>query len=103
MAKDFAIRFYKSKAWEQCRDGFIATRQAIDGGMCQEGCGNLGYIVHHRIKLTPKNISDPNITLGWDNLEYVCKDCHDKIHHDDIHGNTSVCLFDSDGQPIPKT
>lgn len=100
MAKDFAEKFYKSTAWEKCRDGFIAHRRMIDGGMCR--CGKLGYIVHHKIKLTPENINDPMIALGWDNLEYVCKDCHDKIHHEDMHG-PSRCTFDADGQPIPKT
>lgn len=102
MAKEFAINFYRSKAWENCRSGYIAHRQSIDGGMCEEGCGGLGFIVHHKVKLTPVNINDALIALGWDNLEYVCKDCHDKIHHEDMHG-PSLCSFDEDGQPIPKT
>lgn len=39
-----------------------------------------GYIVHHKEYITPGNISNPNITLNLDNLEYVCEDCHNKEH-----------------------
>ena len=100
--KDFAKSFYKSKRWQKCREGFIQSRQAIDGGLCQNGCGQLGFIVHHKIKLTPENIENPSIAVGWDNLEFVCKDCHDRIHDQDIHGETR-CYFGADGQPIPRT
>ena len=37
-------------------------------------------IVHHKIELTPDNIDNPKITLGFDNLEAVCRDCHASIH-----------------------
>ena len=40
-----------------------------------------GYIVLHKEYITPGNISNPNITLTLDNLEYVCEDCHNKEHH----------------------
>ena len=33
--------------------------------------------VHHKIPLTPENINNPDITLNWDNLELLCKDCHE--------------------------
>ena len=33
--------------------------------------------VHHKEPLTPENINDPAITLNWDNLELLCKDCHE--------------------------
>ena len=36
--------------------------------------------MHHIEELTPFNINDPNITLNFDNLEYVCKVCHDNEH-----------------------
>ena len=34
--------------------------------------------VHHKIPLTPENINDPSVTLNWDNLELLCKDCHEQ-------------------------
>ena len=34
--------------------------------------------MHHRIPLTAENVTNPKITLNWENLELLCKDCHDK-------------------------
>jgi len=76
MAKEFAKKFYKSKAWIKCRYAYIKSIF----GLC-ERCGKPGYILHHKIELNPNNINDPNITLNWDNLEYVCHDCHNEEHN----------------------
>ena len=82
MAQEFNNRFYRTKAWKKCRAGYISYRQSIDGGMC-ERCGDaLGYEVHHIIWLTPENSTDPNITLSWDNLRYLCHNCHTAVHDD---------------------
>lgn len=80
MAKDFAKKFYASDAWKACRSGFIAKRMAIDGGMCEVCHEHPGMIVHHIEHLSPRNIHNPEITLNEDNLQYVCKHCHDVIH-----------------------
>lgn len=100
--KEFAKKFYKSKAWQRCRQAYINNRIMIDGGMC-EICGVwLGYIVHHKTPLTPNNITDYNITLSFDNLQYVCKPCHDEFEgHGVGHKDTDVMRFDDDGQPLP--
>ena len=39
-------------------------------------------IVHHVTWLTPDNINDQYVTLSWDNLMRVCRDCHAAIHGD---------------------
>ena len=101
MAKPWAKAFYKSDPWLACRAGYIAERRRIDGGICEVCRERLGYIVHHKIHLTPQNIQDPTVALNWKNLSYECKDCHD-LH--DGHGVKRsvlpVCSFDSDGNPI---
>jgi 5-methylcytosine-specific restriction endonuclease McrA len=74
--KPWAESFYKSKAWQQCREAYFICRH----GLC-ERCGRPGKIVHHKIYLTPQNINDPDISLNWDNLELVCHDCHNEEHH----------------------
>lgn len=80
MTQDFARRFYHSKAWERAR------RAALDRshGLCEEcirrGLVRPAAIVHHRVPLTPDNIGDPSVTLGLDNLECVCRDCHAAEH-----------------------
>lgn len=74
--KEYARKFYKSKAWQRCRASFIGKRRSIDGGLC-EHCGKRqGYIVDHIEEINPDNINDINITLNHDNLQYLCLECH---------------------------
>lgn len=81
--KDYAKTFYKSAAWLHCRDGYIKSV----GGLCErclsKGLIVPGYIVHHKCYLTPNNILDPDVSLNWNNLEYLCHDCHNKEHFKD--------------------
>lgn len=81
--KDYARAFYKSKEWQKCRAGYIKSV----GGLCERclkrGLIVPGYIVHHICYLTPENIQDTSITLNWDNLEYLCHDCHNKEHFEE--------------------
>lgn len=102
MAKEFAKAFYKSKTWRKCRDAYIAERINIDGGLC-EVCGEEpGYIVHHKILLTPNNINDSEIALNHKYLQYDCKKCHDcEEEHAFVKANTLKCCFDKNGQPVP--
>lgn len=105
MAKEWAKPFYNSKQWIKCRKAFIAERISIDGGICQRCKDNLGYIVHHKEELTPNNINDPNVTLSFDNLEYVCKVCHDN-EHDFGRGNKTFIregfTFNEMGELVKK-
>ena len=36
--------------------------------------------MHHKIPLTPENVTDPEITLNWDNLMLLCRECHAAVH-----------------------
>ena len=78
--KPWAESFYKSKTWQQCRDGYVRSV----GGLCEvclaQGLYTPGVIVHHLVHLTPENIKDPTITLDWNNLQLVCRACHEKAH-----------------------
>jgi len=78
--KEYAERFYSSPAWQETRRAYRKSRR----NLC-EICFAKGYfkpceIVHHKVELTPENINDPNITLNWDNLQCVCRECHAEIH-----------------------
>lgn len=75
MAREFAKAFYKSKEWMKCKNSYIKEVH----GLCEQ-CGEPGWIVHHKIHLSARNINDPNITLNHDNLEYLCLECHNKHH-----------------------
>lgn len=78
--KQFAEKFYKSKAWYTTRNAYAASV----GGLCERclraGLYNAGEIVHHKEPLTPDNISDPAVSLAWSNLELLCRNCHGKAH-----------------------
>lgn len=103
MAKDFAKAFYNSKQWKRCRAAYIAHRKAIDGGLC-ESCGEVpGYIVHHKEELTPENIHNPAIALGFSNLKYDCHICHNKENKGEEIPGLPELTFDRDGNPILPT
>ncbi|QEK12590.1 HNH endonuclease [Crassaminicella thermophila] len=95
MAKEFAKAFYKSKAWKKCREAYIKSVY----GLC-ERCGKPGYIVHHKILLTYQNINDPDITLNWENLEYLCQNCHNQEHHRNCKATREGLMFDGEGNLV---
>ncbi len=84
--------FYKSKHW------FIARTVQIQNanGKC-ERCGKIGEEVHHKIRLTVDNVSDALVSLNKDNLELLCKECHNEEHG---RFKKSKQIFDSDGNFI---
>ncbi len=82
MSSETIAYFYTTRAWRKARRSYIAER----GGLC-ERCLARGLIVpgeevHHKIKLTPANLSNPAISLDWNNLQLLCKDCHMEEHQE---------------------
>lgn len=91
--KDFARDFYHSAAWNETRKAYTKYR----GGLC-EMCMAMwiyrpGTVVHHKTWLTPNNISDPSVTLGWGNLMLLCAD-----HHAEVHKKQRRYVVDADGR-----
>ena len=78
--RDFAKHFYKTAGWKKTRKAYASSK----GGLCERclkaGRITPGEIVHHTIHLTPENINDERVTLDWNNLELLCRDCHGKEH-----------------------
>lgn len=76
--------FYNSKAWKVCREGYAKSK----GGLCErclkQGIYKPGDIVHHKTYITRDNMTDPGITLNWDNLELLCIECHNKEHFKEL-------------------
>ena len=72
--------FYGSSVWQETRKAYSKSV----GGLCErclsKGIYKAGVIVHHKKHITPMNITDPNITLSWDNLTLLCRDCHADVH-----------------------
>ena len=78
--KEYASVFYKSKAWQRCRDGYAKSVGYLCERCMRQGIYKHGDIVHHKMHITPDNICDPDITLNWDNLELLCRECHAEEH-----------------------
>lgn len=75
-----AERFYKSRRWRDCKNAYTKSV----GGLCErclkKGLYVPGRIVHHKCYIGPDNINDPSITLNWENLELLCRSCHELEH-----------------------
>lgn len=80
MAKEYAKKFYNSKAWRKCREAYIISVHGYCERCLERNIHKHGDIVHHKVYITPSNINDVTVTLNHDNLEYVCKECHNKEH-----------------------
>lgn len=95
--------FYKSKAWRKCRAAYIKSV----GGLCERHLKQnkivKGYIVHHKDYITEENINDPDITLNFDNLEYLCHDCHNEEHFKKNSVINDELEFDPEGNVIPRS
>lgn len=78
--KDFAAAFYKSKPWKRCRNDYMNSVNCLCEECMARGIFTPAEIVHHIIEITPENIDDPKVTLNWDNLLAVCRECHAEKH-----------------------
>ncbi len=81
MAKEWAKPFYNSKAWEDCRISYIESVHGLCERCLKRGKVKPGKIVHHTCYLSPTNINDPDVSLNFKYLEYLCQDCHNEEHH----------------------
>jgi 5-methylcytosine-specific restriction endonuclease McrA len=81
--KEYAKSFYKSKRWQTTRLAYLKSV----GGLCErclkKGIYRPAVIIHHKVYLTAENINTPEVALSWDNLEAVCRECHEQEHTGD--------------------
>lgn len=80
--------FYATQAWKDTRRNYIKSV----GGLCErclaKGIIEPAEIIHHKIPLTVDNVSDVNISLGWNNLQALCRKCHAEVH-DEMYAERS--------------
>lgn len=97
-------RFYRSKAWQECRD--VVIRRQF--GICADclANGDLKSIdeVHHLTDLTEGNVGDPSVSLDPDKCVGLCTTCHNKRHEKGFKGTSraSRVWFDENGVPHSK-
>ena len=72
--------FYNTQAWKKARAAYKKSK----GGLCERclkaGLIRTGEFVHHKIHLDDDNITNPDITLSFSNMELLCRDCHAAEH-----------------------
>lgn len=78
--KDYARQFYSSKTWQRTRTAYARSVRNLCEVCLAKGVITPAEIVHHKIELTPQNITDPTVTLNWKNLQCVCRECHAAAH-----------------------
>lgn len=105
--------FYNSKAWKQIRKK-IWIKQKLLCNRCHRPVyvnGLSDYlpkdkrrtgIVHHKEYLNDMNVYDENISLNEENLEGICKECHEE-EHKQIEALRKNYLFDDNGQLIKRS
>lgn len=72
--------FYNTPAWKECRRSYLQFVSGRCERCLKKGLHVPARIVHHKIYLTEENVSDPSIAYGFDNLEALCKNCHNEEH-----------------------
>ena len=75
--------FYTIWIWRKCRKAFINSKgnlceRCLKRGVIEPGSKERPLEVHHKVPLTQENIKNQDIALGWNNLELLCKTCHDE-------------------------
>lgn len=78
--KPYAEKFYNSPEWKRTREAYAKSVGRLCEMCKKKGVIRAGEIVHHKVHITPDNINNPEITLAWNNLMCVCRDCHAAIH-----------------------
>ena len=78
--REFAEGFYKSKRWQECREAYAKSQGYLCERCRAKGIIRKGEIVHHKIHLSPENINDPSVTMNFNNLQLLCRDCHAITH-----------------------
>lgn len=98
MAQDFAKSFYSSKRWQDCRNAYAKRAHYLCENCLRKVIYRPGEIVHHKIEISPTNIYNPEVTLNFDNLEHVCRECHAELHKKSTKGRRYT--IDEDGRVV---
>ena len=80
LMQDYAKTFYKSKAWQACREAYLKQKHGLCEQCMRRGIYTPADTVHHVRHITPDNITDPSVTLNPENLMALCRDCHAEMH-----------------------
>jgi 5-methylcytosine-specific restriction endonuclease McrA len=97
--------FYVSWTWRRCRKAFAESKgnlceRCLKRGIIEPGSKERPLEVHHKKPLTADNVKDPAVALNWDNLELLCKKCHDEERQ---HATKKRWMIGEDGSVMLRT
>lgn len=78
--QDYAKSFYKSKAWQHTREAYLQKVGRLCERCLKKGLYHPAVIVHHKVYIDAETINNPEVTLCFDNLEALCRECHEDEH-----------------------
>lgn len=85
--------FYNSSAWQKQRQ----YKMQLENYKCAR-CGDIAVDVHHKTTLTAESVNDINVSMNLDNLECICRNCHNK----ETHSTKVKYIFNKYGDLIEK-
>lgn len=100
MAQAFSKQFYSSAAWQSCRNEYMKCAHYLCEDCMKRGIYRPAKEVHHIEELTPENIYRPEVSLSFDNLVALCKECHKARHNQNNKGRRY--MFGDNGEIILK-
>lgn len=72
--------FYRSTEWERCREAYLQKVNHFCERCKAKGIYEPARVVHHKKYLNKENVTDPSVSLNFDNLEALCSSCHNQEH-----------------------
>ena len=88
---------YKSKRWQKLRHQKLLLNPLCE--RCdKKNIKQAAYFVHHKEHITDKNYMYDNIFFNINNLESLCKKCHNQEHFSE----NDEYIFDENGDLIKK-
>ena len=91
-ARNFAGRFYKSKAWK-IRSMNYRKLHPLCERCLSKGLYVPAELVHHKVHINEENQHDMQILMSDDNLESLCRKCHGEEH-----ASREAMCFDEEGR-----
>ena len=73
-------KFYESKTWRDCQAAYMKKAGYLCERCKARGIYEPARIVHHKVHLNNGNLGNPELMYGFDNLEALCLECHNKEH-----------------------